>query len=429
LRAMALRHKLNRLRYKAPQESFWQDLLGLYQKARSRNLATLGIRPYNEDGANTSIQSELLRVLLFEAAPLENLSSEQIECLDRFLCGFLDKAVLRDAPNAQTMFCFEPGKGRGPGRFDPDRPPAGGLFFGPWGAYLEATQALAALDKGQEVAWLQGAPGEGASQLALLRALNFAWSANPPKRIFPREEAAGTMLVVHDFVQVRRMVAASAFARSGRQIEFSASYEFRARIQDEYFGSVDQPNSPPPEVSPDEEQEILTPSEILERLELAGDREQMEIWTAIDRSAEGIGCIVPHQKKWLRVSTVIGYRLPGEIDWQIAVLRRLGRTAEGRRLAGLQLLRGIPAAVYVKAVEGAAHPGQPVAAHALTDFSDGILISAESETLLLDTAEINLDDCLLMVGAGQQQTVVVSEILDQLPGLTVLRYSPASPAA
>ncbi|HEY6896946.1 MAG TPA: hypothetical protein VI279_06770, partial [Rhodocyclaceae bacterium] len=62
LRAMALRHKLNRLRYKAPQESFWQDMLGLYQKARSRNLVTLGMRPYNEDGANTSIQGELLRV-------------------------------------------------------------------------------------------------------------------------------------------------------------------------------------------------------------------------------------------------------------------------------------------------------------------------------------------------------------------------------
>ena len=332
--------------------------------------------------------------------------------------------VTRDAPSERTLFIHTPGGPRHPGRVDPAQPTTGpSFYFGPWGAYAEVSKSLAAVAAGRAPDWLRDAPGNHVAHAALLRALHFGWSTNPPKRQFRRDEAEGTMLVVHDFVQVRRMVAVSAFVRSGRQIEFFTNFEFRSRMQDAYFGSVARTGD---DAARDGRPEPLTPAETLERLELAGDKEQMEQWAVADRSATGIGTVVPHQKKWLRVGTLLGYRMPGELNWQIAVLRRLGRTPGGRRQAGLELLRGLPTPINVKRLAADETP-PPVNAQSLSDFGDGILLTSGSDcTVLLDTVDVAVDNRLLLVGAELRSLVKVSEIVDQLPGVTLLRYTPVA---
>ena len=408
--------KLQRFRYRPADASLWSDYASLYQTARKLGINAMPLTTPGND-RETTLQAVLLKALMLEVAPLENLSPEQIQCLDLFLERDVAMLVQRAVADARSPFVFA---GSAPTRVNPTQLVADdALYFGPGLAYNDLQRILSALEKDKSVDWLEQAPGTTAQKTALFRMLKACWSDTPPQRQSPRQSSEGKLLVVHGFTQVRRMVAAAAFARSGRQLSLYSSYQSRAQNQDEYFGTVSGEEISEPDETP------LTPLEVLQRLELAGDREQMEQWLVADSSSKGLGLVVPQQKRWLKVGTLLSFRRNDALQWEVAVIRRLGRNGQGQRIAGLLLFPGLAEPVSLRLLK----EGEPVHAgrDSLADFRDGILLSQDDASLLLEADLGQAGNRLLLLAQGQRQAILIEEVLESRDDFKRVRYRPESP--
>jgi len=411
------RRCLLRFRYRSPEAAIWNTMGLQVAQARARGVNAAQVRLYKEDKESSSPARELLLATAFEAAPIENLSPLQMDFLQRLLGAHADKLVQRESPDERSPFWLNPETGVS--RWNPAQAPSGpGYFVGIGGLYAEILKLQALLDKKQPLpSWMADSscpPGEALKLLALLRN---AWSQEPPKRKFRRDNQQGTLLVVHDFSQIRRMVAASAFARSGRRPSVYASYLEQFKRKQEYFGSV-RPKSA--EELKAEEEAIPQPQEVLERLETTGDKELMEQWQLADTSAKGLGALVPMHKKWLAIGVAIGYRPAESLDWQVAVVRRLSRGQGGRRLAGLELLPGIPAPVNHCPAIG---DDDLDTSRSLADLADGILVSMEAGTLLLAKGAQNVGARLWIVGDGIRFIARLEELIERIGDTDYFRFS------
>lgn len=422
LRAMAAltsHNKLNRMRYRVSGPEHWAAMHELHRLARSRGV-TATAYPLYRAVPSTSVQAEYLRGLLFETAPLENISPRQMEVIDQFLKTAANQLLLREVPDERTPFFVDTQTATPPVRWVLTAPiPPEARFFGAGAAYGELLQAAAANQRGTPPAWLAAAPGSQEMQSQALLLLRDHWSKEPPRRRFRRAAEAGELLVVHGFAQVRRMVAASAFARSGRAPKLFSSYAGRISLQQNYFGTVAPTEVPQPEQEPEAE---LSPREMLQRLELAGDKDLMERWQVADTSAKGLGAIAPHHKQWLRIGALAGYRREASIYWELALIRRLSRSREGRRLVGLELLPGIPQQVHVKAVAPETAETMALTPLALAEFGDGILVSAEAGTLLVEPGRFKAGDTLLVAGENLRLTIRLAERLEKGAEFEFFRY-------
>jgi hypothetical protein len=269
--------------------------------------------------------------------------------------------------------------------------------------------------------WLASVPVSHQSRAEALLLLRDHWSQQPPRRIAPRTSEQGMLRIVHGFAEVRRMVAVSAYVRSGRKLTASTAYTERARIQRDYFGTVADTSVLVGQTTPEEN---MTPIETIQRLEASGDKDQMDRWQMADASTTGIGAIAPLHRSWLHVGAMIGYRRETAVYWQVAVIRRLGRNAEGRRLIGLQLLQGIPQPVHVKAVTAAEAASIQLNATSLAEFDDAILLSTEDGTLLVEPRHA-VGDLILIAGEKLRLLVRLAERIDGTGEFKLFRYEPA----
>jgi hypothetical protein len=146
------------------------------------------------------------------------------------------------------------------------------------------------------------------------------------------------------------------------------------------FGSVEEKD---PSSSADERPQ--TPLEIRQKFELEGDRQMTERWTIADLSESGLGAIAQSHGRWARVGMLVGFRRMKSLEWQMAIVRRLSRSPQGRLSIGLQTIQGSTWCGRLRFGEGDA--GNPwVAVAATTDaFHDAIMLrGAASPTLLLE---------------------------------------------
>ncbi|MRR51276.1 MAG: hypothetical protein EG825_10235 [Rhodocyclaceae bacterium] len=410
------RRCLLRLRYRTPEAAIWNSMGLLVAQTRARGVNVSMIQLYKDDNEYSSPARELLLAAVFEAAPIENLSPLQMDFLQRLLGAHADKLVQRESPDERSPFWLNPETGVS--RWNPAQASTGpGYFVGIGGLYAEILKLQVLLDKKQPLpSWMADSPCSPAEALKLLALLRSAWSQEPPKRKFRRDTQQGTVLVVHDFSQIRRMVAASAFARSGRRPSVYASYLEQFKRKQEYFGSV-RPKSA--EEMQAEEEAIPQPQEVLQRLETSGDKELMEHWQLADISAKGLGTLVPMHKKWLAIGVPIGYRPAESLDWQVAVVRRLSRGQGGRRLAGLELLPGIPVPVNHCPAIG---DDNLDTSRSLADLADGILVSMEAGTLLLAKGAQAVGARLWIVGDGIRFIARLEELIEHIGDTDYFRF-------
>lgn len=426
LRATALlatQNKLTRMRYRVSGPEQWAALHEIYRLARNRGVAATTYPIYRGD-RGSNVQAEYLRGLLFETAPLDNITPRQMEVVDLFLKATATQLLLREFHDERTPFFVDVQSAMAPLRWNPAAAaPPEGRFFGAGSAYPELALAAAALQRGAPPAWLAAAPGNRDEQSQVLLLLRDQWSKEPPRRRFRRATEAGELLVVHGFAQVRRMVAAAAYARSGRKMPRFTGLDVRSRIQRDYFGTVAYADEATVEADGDE---VQSPREMLERLELAGDKDMMDHWQVADTSAKGLGAIAPHHKQWLRVGALTSYRREASIYWELAVIRRLSRSREGRRLVGLELLPGVPIPVHVKAVTEGEADTLALTPVSLAEFNDGILVSAEAGTLLLEPGRQKVGEHLLLAGDSLRLTVRLVERIEKAAEFEFFRYEAAS---
>ena len=424
LRLLNERNRLGRFRYRVAGADHWAATHELYRTASTRSALNVSVSLYDEKDPATTIEAEYLHCMMFDVAPLDNMTPRQIEIVDRYLRHMAGSLVTRSTPEPATPFCVDLQSGQPAHRWHAGLAiPEDGFFVGPGQAWEEIVRVLNLLQQERPPAWLAAVPCSRQVQAETLLLLRDHWSPQPPQRQAPRSPEQGMLLVVHGFGQARRMVAISSFVRSGRKISSSSSYTERARAQQDYFGSVADAALliGKANIDPDAN---LSPIEIITKLEMTTSPEATDRWLLADSSSSGIGAIAPLHRSWLHVGALIGYRRDSAVYWQLAVVRRLARNNEGKRLVGMQLLPGIPVPVHVKSVNSADAAHVKVDASDLADFDDGILLSTDAGTLIVEPSHV-VGDIVIIAGEKIRLLVRLAERLDGTGEFKLFRYEPA----
>ena len=424
LRLLAHRNRLNRFRYRVGGADHWAAAHELFRTASTRSALAQSVTLYEGKERPTTIQAEYLHCLMFELAPLDNMAPRQMEIVDRYLRQMAGSLLVRLAPDTETPFCVDLQSGQPPWRWHAGLAmPGEGFFFGPGEAWSELLKVLNLLHQEAAPAWLAEVPVNRQVQAEALLLLRDHWSPQPPQRQSPRTSEQGTLLVVHGFDQARRMVAISSYVRSGRKLSTTSTYTERAKVQQNYFGTVADTSLLLGKASIDPDAN-LTPIEIIQRLEQGGGSDAIDHWLLADSSSTGIGAIAPVHRSWHHVGSLIGYRRENAVYWQLAVVRRLSRTPEGKRLIGLQLLPGIPVPVHIKSVSAADAAHIRIDSNSLTEFDDAILLSTDAGTLVVEPSHI-VGDLVIIAGEKIRLLVRLAERLDGTGEFKLFRYEPA----
>jgi hypothetical protein len=424
LRLLADRNRLNRFRYRIAGADHWSAAHEFYRTARERNALTVNISLYDPADKATTVEAEYLHGLMFDVAPLDNMAPRQMEVVERYLRQSATQLTIGDSASVSAPFVVDFQSGSPPRHWHPGlAAPSEGFFFGPGDAWPGLLAVLNLLQQETAPGWLASIPLNRQVQAEALLLLRQHWSPQPPQRQAPRSPEDGALLLVHGFGQVRRMVALSAYVRSGRKLSTTSAYTERARIQQDYFGTVADTallvgkNALDPA-------DNLTPIEMIAKLEASTGSDAIDRWALADSSATGIGAVVPMHRSWLHVGTLVGYRRENAVYWQVAVVRRLGRSPDGKRLAGLQLLAGIPQPVHVKSVGSASAANVKIDGNSLADFDDAILLSTDAGTLLLEPSHV-VGDLLVIAGEKIRLVVKLAERIDGTGEFKLFRYEPA----
>lgn len=378
--ALASRKKLLRLRYRYPDAGYWKRLHELVAFGRAHAINHLQLKPYPEEESATPL-SEFLRALLLEMAPLENLSPQQIACADLIIRKHQKDILFREEAGTPVPFYIDIAADSGPVRSPPADPrPESGRFFGAGSMPAHVFAIGRNIERSKTVPGWLAVTGCSAEEVqALCRSLGEHWSGNPPQRRHARRQAEAMIYVVHGFAQVRRMVAASSFARSGKKIGYKSYIEMMQLHESKFGQAAGAKASPPPEEVPHSRMDVLR------QLELAGDRQLMEDWFLLDISEAGMGAVVPHYKRWLHIGVIVGFRPEESLDWRVGIIRRLGRSSQGRRQAGVEVWSGTPvSAQYRKLGESQAGPWVYVPEAMGSGLHDAILVSRIHRTMILE---------------------------------------------
>jgi hypothetical protein len=384
--ALMRRNLLMRIRYRASPDEFWLEVNQLYQRSEATGILRVVGEAYSESGDQTSVMREYLAGLLLEVSPHGGLFPSQLVCLDLMLRHFSNLLPMREEPDETTHFYADPARNRPPERWLPGLPRRERFrFFGIGAAQRYFETMLVHANEGKPMPdWIVGCGIEPRRYHELLERTLPQWSSAPPKREGRREAQESDLLVVHGFGQVRRMLSSSEYARSGKQIpelgyKSTKAFDEFSRIR---FDTVQMHASQLVNMTAEPEPAAtLSPLEVLEKLELAGDKQMMGTWRQIDTSTGGFGAIVPKMLAWVRVGMLIGYRHANDIEWRPAIIRRRGRDAAGNQTCGAQSLGWPAASVRVRPLEQHERDGWDRLPGGGEGFQEAIFI--ESDPMLL----------------------------------------------
>ena len=369
-------------------------MLSLFGAAHQRGVSLNRSVPYN-GMPETSVVQECGQLLLWETAPFDALTTEQIEYFDRFITFFGNRIVLKVTPGATTPFAVL-GDGRvlAPGQGDPSQAI---LYVGPG----SLTGLLAGLMKLPDSDPLPGWAGERLphSTLQTLKLmaerLSATWERKKIKRGSERIVRHDEVRVTGGFDNLRRAVAYSAYVRSGGKLKTYASSGKRViseRLKDVLVGLEE-------DVTPH------TPIEILTTMETAGDSQAVETWPASDSSSSGYNLIIPAFRAWLAVGGLLAVREQDSIDWQMGIVRRL-YSAGGARRVGTQILEG-------RAMPIGVIKGTNTAEVNLADLKDAILILGEEQSLMITPFACPVgSDYVLSSSEGRQRLKIRTPIIE-----------------
>lgn len=382
--ALAKYKTLLRMRYRDVDAGYWENLFGLVAWSANIGATHTLVELYPRCGFQSSVERELLLALMLDAAPIPNLLPPQIAVLEVILRRFAGSYQFADAPRETTPFVVEPGASPVVKRWVAGLKARPGMrFFGVATAYAKLAGLHKELKQTHTLPdWLDSVRIDRNAYGTLLELLLSHWSVEPPQRRQRRDQADGEILVTHGVAQVRRMIAASEYAKAGGSLSYEDNTPYDHKLFGRVrFGSVDatmEQLAAAAKTAP-----AATPMVTLQKFELEGDRQMTERWTISDVSASGLGAMASSHGGWGRVGMLIGYRRMDSLDWRMAVVRRLSRSAQGKLSIGMQTLGhvGICARIRIGAGD---HGNTWVAVAGTTDIHhDAILVRGATDAYVL----------------------------------------------
>jgi hypothetical protein len=401
LAAAAGRQRIMHIRYRTPDDEWWETVGATLQSARAANVINLKQRSYPEDPVPSSPWVEFLIALLFETSPLGNIVPQQMDLLYRLLRWLETHFTVQNSFSSQSTYFVRLDRPATPVRTTAAQPADPNIvYFGPGLAYGQLVRLRSILKQSGELPdWMKASCCSHEKSLAVIDALIMHWSERPPERRFARASKEAPIRVTHSFSQIRRLVAFAEFARSGRNIGYKTHLEM---LKFERFGFADNTNA----TETDEERwQNATPMETLQLLETSGDRQMMDEWSMKDISATGLGALVPFLTPWIAIGAYVGYRLADEIDWRIGIIRRIHRVKTGHPSVGVETLPEIPrcAQIMPMRVLPGTDPWQQLGREDTSSgVHDAIVLSMSESQLLIPPGLFDENAVIALIVAGKR---------------------------
>jgi hypothetical protein len=167
----------------------WHVAYALHAAAEKAGFSATPAHAQSDHRTTTTVEHELLRLLMLHVSAPDRLAPEEIQLADRIVEQLGAEFTLRQPGVADNPFFFEPGGEAGPQRANNGQPAASARYFGPGMAY-ESLQRF-----GKDLA-----PG---AQLNTVQHLLASWRVGPAADAAPTHEpATGDLRVLHGYAEV-----------------------------------------------------------------------------------------------------------------------------------------------------------------------------------------------------------------------------------
>lgn len=291
--ALAARLKWDQFRYGPVEREYWQTLGGVYLAAVDARLAQKPMA-LHAGAAETTIEAEYLKVLVFHAASMDNLQPLEIEIAERLIAYFLPFFSLIREVRPENVYWVDVAKPLPPTRLAkvPEITPTLRFFNG--------TRAVDAVAKTIEQIRGEGRVPPGINLgaqytvdtvIPVLEHLAVCWAPKPPMRSDARRRINAPLRVVHGLATVHGRLSGRGNGADG-----------------------------------------------------------IESWVIDDVSLGGLGAQATiSNPDWIRIGGLIGVQPDGGENWLIGIVRRYVRTGPKQASVGIQTLSKTPRAVSADA--------------------------------------------------------------------------------
>lgn len=352
-KAWSLRKKLQRFRYRTPSTSLWRIAHDLMSRLIDHNLEKAEVTFYTGGPVCMPLR-EYLRGLYSACVPTENLVPQQMELMGRFLhhCDALQFNTELDEYATQRV---DLSIASGPRRAQADDSGGPGVRFC---STAEAQRQLVDLANrlvtNREVPpWLSAFPISRELKETGLRIVGDRWLPVPPQRIAERRDEEFELKVVIGFDLAQHMVGVSkrvrAHIRRMEQVRHSeAESQSFAETGLGHMPVINDPGSPSPHEVALGSWPLEGAYDMLFRLEARESALEMETWQQVDSSDTGFRAVVPSLLRHHCVGTLIAFRFYDGLEWQLGIIRRIGRDASDRPSVGIETLGANPTCARAK---------------------------------------------------------------------------------
>ena len=307
------------LRYLPPDRGSWEALVRCYRTARGRGLTQSMVSAYATDAEPSCPLHELATAVMLAAAAPQNLTPRQVEIAARIASTHRGLFTVNAARDEQWRhYLFDLNNPGPPARIPEQASKGENLLYFSAEAVLPRLQPFVERSDGGIAMMPDVEFGRefGASEkLAVLEHVLRFWDDSPPSR---RDERRRINTPIHVEVGAQALRAALERAAGGAQGDL-------AILDAAKVSAVDQ-----------------------------GRVAALNTWTLTDFSSRGIGARFSRRlDRWLRVGSLVGFRLERSEKWCVAIVRRLRTDARNQTDVGCEILAKVASLVKLEGLAGA----------------------------------------------------------------------------
>ncbi|MDH4094747.1 MAG: hypothetical protein OEV81_08160 [Betaproteobacteria bacterium] len=306
LRAIRALAKLHLVHYAAVPGRLWRVAYAIHAGAEKAGFATTPVHAQADHRAATTVEQELLRLVMLRVSAPDMMPPEQVEVADRVVEHLGAEFTLRQPGVADNPFCYEPAAEHPPRRARGRELPDTTRYFGPGMGY-ESLERIARQFGGAKPADFRAFGNDIAPrvQLGAVNHLLAFWRVDAPYVPPEHSPASGSLEVVHGYAQVWQHASQPAQAAGGLSLA-------------DYAG----PPQPP------------------------------ETWEVRGKGGSELGVEVPPASRaWAKCGTLLGLSTGDGERWT-GLIRRMHPRADGGLQADIAVLSRAPRATELREVIG-----------------------------------------------------------------------------
>ncbi|KPK07626.1 MAG: hypothetical protein AMJ64_06225 [Betaproteobacteria bacterium SG8_39] len=189
--------------------SVWRLAYTLYARAEEIGSAASPVKADADPKKVTTVEQELLRLLMFQMSAPDMMAAEQIEVADRALEQIGEGFTLRPPGVADNPFCFDPDGDAPPRRALGEQEVAPALrYFGPGVGYDALEKIYKQLTEAKtETIKMFGMDIAPRAQVGTVQHLLAFWRAKSPYAPPTRAPASGSLQIVHRYAQIWKQLS------------------------------------------------------------------------------------------------------------------------------------------------------------------------------------------------------------------------------